>query len=506
MTTSNRPKRWSIGELFVNEKIELSFSELSVSGLCQDSRLVKQGDLFFALSGNRTNGMLHVDEALRKGAVGIVVDQAWRGNASNFSAPIIRIFDLYNKVSQIASTFYENPSKKIHTIATTGTNGKTSCCWLLSDLLTRLGKKSAYLGTLGCVIGSSRADGMSASEVIKTSLTTPDAITIQAILKNLSNAGVSSVALEASSHALAQRRIDAVSIDTAIFTNLSRDHLDYHGDMKSYGASKTLLFQKPELQTIIINADDDFSAVLERKIASHKEIYRYSLDNNKADIYCTSIELDPLGVTAEVVTPWGLGTIKSSLVGQFNLSNLLAVVAAAATKIPLFDVLGAIPLIKAPTGRMELINMESVPGVVVDYAHTPDALEKVLITLRAHSVGKLWVVFGCGGERDTGKRSKMGAIAERYTDRVVLTSDNPRGEPEDQIIAQIKRGMLGEAIIKTDRRDAIRHAIFSAASDDLVLIAGKGHEDFQHVASGQLPFSDQHQVRSALLDRQDGVR
>ena len=150
--------------------------------------------------------------------------------------------------------------------------------------------------------------------------------------------------------------------------------------------------------------------------------------------------------------------------------------------------------------------MESVPGVVVDYAHTPDALEKVLITLRAHSIGKLWVVFGCGGERDTGKRSKMGAIAERYTDRVVLTSDNPRGEPEHQIIAQIKRGMVGDAIIKTDRRDAIRHAIFSAASDDLVLIAGKGHEDFQDLADGQLPFSDQYQVRSALSDRQDGVR
>tara|TARA_S200000501_G_scaffold216162_1_gene202852 strand:+ start:4017 stop:5537 length:1521 start_codon:yes stop_codon:yes gene_type:complete len=506
VTTPCSSQGRTLGELFGNEKPESPHAQLFVSGLRQDSRLVKQGDLFFALSGKKTNGILHVDEALRNGAIAIVVDQAWRGDTSHFPIPVIRISDLESKVSRFASRFYGNPSDRIHTIAVTGTNGKTSCCWLLSDLLTRLGEKSAYLGTLGYGVGVSKDHGISASEIIKTSLTTPDAITIQTILNSLSYSGVSTVALEASSHALAQRRIDAVSVDTAIFTNLSRDHLDYHGDMDSYGASKTLLFQKTELQTVIINADDDFSKVLDSKVASDKRIYRYSLDNNKADIFCTSISLDRLGVTANVVTPWGQGTLKSSLVGQFNLSNLLAVVAAAAKRFPLSDVLRVIPLINAPSGRMELINMESVPGVVVDYAHTPDALEKVLITLRAHSIGKLWVVFGCGGERDIGKRSKMGAIAERYTDQVVLTSDNPRGEPEDQIIAQIKRGMLGNATIKTDRRDAIRHAIFSAASDDLVVIAGKGHEDFQHLATGQLPFSDQYQVRAALLDRQDGVR
>ena len=488
----------TLEELLGAAECPKSYRDLPLHGLCQDSRRVEPQDLFFALSGSKTSGLNFIDEAVSRGASAIAVDKSLFESIPYPPVPIIPVDNLRGSLSELASKFYRKPSERLHISAVTGTNGKTSCCWLLSDLVNRLGTKTGYIGTLG--YGTQAGGSNFHNSVQETNLTTPDPISLQKILSGFAEQGVEMVALEASSHALVQGRLDGIDINDAVFTNLSRDHLDYHLDMASYGEAKALLFKKSSVTVAVFNLDDAFSQTLMTATELDAEQITYSLDNPSADIYCRNIHLDVQGVRAHVFSPWGEGALISPLIGQFNLANLLSIIAIIGPRYPFSEVLSTLPLLKPPAGRMELINTEAKPSVIVDYAHTPDALEKVLITLRSHCRGKLWVVFGCGGERDIGKRSKMGAIAERYADFAVITNDNPRGEPEEAIISHIKMGMMGKVVVEMDRRSAIRHAISQASPNDLVLIAGKGHEEYQQLSDQTFAFSDQIQAKLALND------
>ena len=330
---------------------------------------------------------------------------------------------------------------------------------------------------------------------------------MQRILAELASKGAENIALEVSYHSLVQRRVAGLRINTAVFTNLSRDHLDYHGDLNAYAAAKSRLFAMQGLQHAVINFDDSVGRVILANLDKSIQAYSFSLDNSDADIYCSTIGLSPEGLRASVVTPWGQGQISSPLLGKFNLANLLAVIGAAGAQgYALADILREIPALRAVPGRMELVDASAQPAVVVDYAHTPDALEKALQALRVHCQGNLWVVFGCGGDRDTGKRAEMGEIARRCADKLVVTSDNPRTESPQQIIDHILQGTGRDVIVESDRRAAIRQAIFAADKNDVVLIAGKGHEDYQILGAQRLPFSDQTEARLALREMEAKAR
>ena len=336
-------------------------------------------------------------------------------------------------------------------------------------------------------------------------LTTPDAVAMQRILAELRDSGSRRVAIEASSHGLVQRRIAGLQIDTAIFTNLSRDHLDYHGDLNSYAAAKSRLFAMSGLKHAVINLDDNVGRLILANLDPAVDGITYSFENHTADIHCDRIELGASAITAELVTPWGRGRLTSPLLGKFNLANLLAVIGAAGMQgFKLDEILEAAAKLTAVPGRMEIVDPSARPLVVVDYAHTPDALDKALRTLRLQCSGKLWVVFGCGGDRDKGKRAEMGRVADQLADNIVVTSDNPRSEPPEQIIHQVLLGISRKVIAVADRRDAIRAAINAAAADDIVLIAGKGHEAYQIVAAKRLPFSDLAEARLALRQKKAG--
>ena len=311
--------------------------------------------------------------------------------------------------------------------------------------------------------------------------------------------------MEVSSHSLVQRRVAGLQIDTAVFTNLTRDHLDYHGNLNSYAAAKARLFAMAGLKNAVINIDDNVGRLILANLDPLVNGISYSVENHSADIHCDRISISASGIDAEVVTPWGRGRLNSSLLGKFNLANLLAVIGAAGMQgFALDKILQAAVSLTAVTGRMELVDTNARPAVVIDYAHTPDALEKALQALRNHCQGELWVVFGCGGDRDIGKRAEMGKVADHRADNIVVTSDNPRTESPEKIIDQVLLGITRDVSVVVDRRDAIRTAIKDAQPNDVILIAGKGHEDYQILGAQRLPFSDQAESRLALRSREGG--
>jgi UDP-N-acetylmuramoyl-L-alanyl-D-glutamate--2,6-diaminopimelate ligase len=497
---------------------------VGVEGISLDSRQVQPGDLFVAIKGTEVDGTAYIPQAIDRGAVAVLVEkdpQVARlidGLIDDGAAiPVLAVENLGEYVSDIAAVFYGQPSANIHLTGITGTNGKTTCSRLLAELMEVLsdsGSKqgsAAFVGTLG--YGMVRDTGYQAlhdaadkandqpSAITETGLTTPDAVAMQRILAELVSKGATDIAVEVSSHSLVQRRVAGLQFDTAIFTNLSRDHLDYHGDINAYAAAKSRLFAMRGLRNAVINIDDSVGRLILANLSPEIRGLSYSLENTEADIHCSTIGLSPEGLRASVVTPWGRGEISSPILGKFNLANLLAVIGAAgANGVDLADILRVIPVLRAVPGRMELVGASTEPAVVVDYAHTPDALEKALQALRVHCQGNLWVVFGCGGDRDRGKRAEMGEIAQRCADKVVVTSDNPRTESPDKIIEHILQGTSREVIVESDRRAAIRLAIGSADKNDVVLIAGKGHEDYQILGAQRLPFSDQSEARLALRD------
>jgi UDP-N-acetylmuramoyl-L-alanyl-D-glutamate--2,6-diaminopimelate ligase len=486
-------------------------ASILVRNLCLDTRQLKMGDAFIALAGIKVDGRNFIAKAIELGAAAILVeaDKNWQGIAWLGAVPVIAIDNLPSRVSEIAGHFFGEPSKKIQLIGITGTNGKTTCSLLAGQMLARLQKKSAVIGTIGYGLLDSSVIAPLAQQIsllTSTGLTTPDPITLQRILSELVSGGAASIAIEVSSHSLQQKRVAGLQFTSAIFTNLTQDHLDYHGDLQSYGNAKAQLLQMPQMQTAIINLDDDWASGLVKKAPANVKIISYSTEKI-ADVYTTTIELHAQGVRAHLHTPWGEADIDSPLLGQFNLSNLLAVITAlGAQGFTLEQLLPLIAQLEPAPGRMQLVTVDQAAQeiqVIVDYAHTPDALENTLNAIHQHKAGRVWTVFGCGGDRDKTKRQQMGKIAERLSDYVIVTNDNPRSEDPSSIAAEIVRGMNHPSgcLVIADRAQAIDFAVQQARAGDIVLIAGKGHEDYQIFATQTLPFSDSKHARLSLQRR-----
>ncbi|HFC53000.1 MAG TPA: UDP-N-acetylmuramoyl-L-alanyl-D-glutamate--2,6-diaminopimelate ligase [Gammaproteobacteria bacterium] len=468
-----------------------------IAGLELDSRRIQPGDLFLALHGGRTSGHEFIDQAIERGAAAVL----WEAPpASKIEIrrriPLVPVPDLRMRAGEVADRFYGSPSRELQVVGITGTNGKTSCCHFLAQALGD-DPPVGIIGTLGHGLPG---------ELEQSGNTTPDAVTVHSLLARFRERGARRAVMEVSSHALLQGRVQGVRFDTALFTNLSRDHLDYHGDMASYGAAKSRLFRMPGLRRAVINQDDRFGRELLESLPPGVERCGYSLHGAReggATVTAGSLHLSPGGIRMEVQTPWGGCVVESPLLGRFNASNLLGVLAVLL-------VLGVAPgeaaarlgELKPVPGRMESFRGEGMPLVVVDYAHTPQALEQILIALREHGE-RLWCVFGCGGERDRGKRPLMGAVAARHADHLVITDDNPRGEDPGSIVADILGGVPGyaDAVVCHDRAGAIESALRRASERDVVLVAGKGHERFQQVGGLKLPFSDREVVQEMLTRR-----
>ncbi len=476
--------------------------DCELSGITMDSRAVTPGAAFFALQGSREHGLRHLDEALANGAVALVHDGAepLPELPSQFTA--VAVHNLRKQLGKLAAGFYGTAANEPKVLAVTGTNGKTSCAVNIAQVSNRLQKRCAVVGTLGWGVPPDYQD---------TGLTTPDVFSMHRIVAQLRSDGCSMVAMEASSHALDQGRLDGLPVHTAVFTNLSRDHLDYHNSFEEYGQAKARLFQHPGLRHVVINDDDEYATKLRSAARFSGHILGYSLGSPSSELYATDISLSETGISANVHTPWGHGSLQLPLIGRFNLQNALAVLAAQCLQgFEFAQVLAALGELETVPGRMHLLNTKSWPRIIVDYAHTPDALAQVLQAVRGHCAGKLWLVFGCGGDRDRGKRPQMAQAAARYADHCVVTSDNPRTEDPDQIIADIMDGFSEQqrqekVLIHADRERAIQQAVGLANDGDWLVIAGKGHETYQLIGTEKKAFDDRRIAQGFLKQRQSRV-
>ncbi len=473
-----------------------ALNDVAVADLRLDSRQVCANDVFFALSSNDVINT-HVEQALRNGAAAIVIDGTHTDLVSTLKN-IIPIDNLSKKLGDIANGFYGMPSHVCKVVGITGTNGKTSCSHWLAQAWQQMAGNAGIIGTLGCglIADANRQE---------TGLTTPDIFSNHRLLAEMLKKNVQMVAMEVSSHALDQGRVDGVQFDTAIFTNLTRDHLDYHGDMQSYAAAKRKLFECAALQHAIVNHDDEYGKKLTSLLRNNgTHVLTYALDDKTSDLGVERCEVTGQGINASIRTPWGRGALQSKYPGGYNLLNVLAVVATlCAHGMSLQTVLEVVAQLQAVPGRTQIVSTESDDIlVVVDYAHTPDALEKVLLALREQTQKKLWCVFGCGGNRDHGKRPQMAAIAAKKSDQIIVTSDNPRDENPANIIADVVAGFSDKNYqVIENRAAAILHAVAHANAGDVVLLAGKGHENYQEVSGNRLPFSDIEQAHVALASR-----
>ena len=464
---------------------------IPVGGMCADSRNVEPGDAFIALRGARHDGLGHLAEVHARGAV-VVLAEAGRELPHGAPLPVVAVENLAERAGAIAARFYGDPSHALDVIGVTGTNGKTTTTQLIAQALSHAGAPCGVIGTLGSGFPGHLRD---------TSHTTPDAVTLQRLLAGFQREGARAVAMEVSSHALAQGRVDALRIDTGVFTNLTHDHLDFHGSIEAYGEAKAKLFRHPGLRHAVVNLDDPFGRRIHGALDGSIDRIGFTLGQGPADIRATDVEFRGDGIRARILARGGEGELHLPLIGRFNLENALAVIGALLVRgMPLDAVLGALASVLPVTGRMERIG--DVPMVVVDYAHTPDALEQSLRAVKAHCRGRLWCVFGCGGDRDRSKRPLMGRIAREHADEVVVTSDNPRSEDPLAIIDGICAGIPDPRVIREpDRRAAIFRAIREADPADCILIAGKGHENYQETNGVRAAFSDAVVARAALVAR-----
>jgi len=458
-----------------------------VSGLALDSRDVKPGDCFIALAGAREHGSRYAAAAAAAGAAAVLTEEI--DVLPRIRIPVLRIEKLRQHVGEMAARFYAHPARAMGVIAVTGTNGKTTVAHLCADALRALHGQCAYFGTLGY--------GMF-GELAPSANTTPNPLLLQRVLADMRTRGCAHVALEASSHALDQGRLNGLDIGVAIFTGLGHDHLDYHGTIAAYGEAKQRLFAHPGLHTAIINVDDAYAPVIHAAVAPGVKVLTFGTQA-AADLRAIALETDGSGSRLTVRTPAGDANFASALVGDFNVQNLLAALGALlALGTPQSQAVDALSVARPVRGRLELA--ATTPRVYVDYAHSPDSLARVLVTVRGLTAGRVICVFGCGGERDASKRPLMGAVAEREADRVIVTSDNPRSEVPAAIAAQIVAGMRAptDALIALDRAEAIGMALREAGPGDAVLIAGKGHETTQTTGAETAPFDDVAVVRRIL--------
>jgi UDP-N-acetylmuramoyl-L-alanyl-D-glutamate--2,6-diaminopimelate ligase len=505
--------------------------------LCADSRRLQRGDAFVAWPGRASDGRRFVAPALAAGAAACIVE-ADGAEAFGFDdARIAALPGLRAAAGALADAFFNAPSAGLDVVATTGTNGKTSTAWWVAQALTVLGRRCGLVGTLGvgepppafgegddrAVVGAAQADGVPPGLPLQpTGLTTPDPVTLHAALRRFVDAGLHACALEASSIGIEQQRLNAVAIDVALFTNFTQDHLDVHGSMEAYWAAKRRLFDWPGLRAAVLHVDDPAIEGLHAELAGGGlDLWSYAVAR-PARLRAQGVHYDRGGLAFQVVeqadarrgAPAGVARVRSRLIGDYNVGNLLGVLGVLrALGVPLADAAAALARLGPVPGRMQRVGAPgdaAVPAAVVDYAHTPDALAQVLQSLRALAVargGRLWVVFGCGGNRDAAKRPRMAAAAEALADHLVLTSDNPRDEAPQAILAQMVAGLQrpDAARVIEQRRIAIGHALAAAEPQDVVLVAGKGHETTQEIAGVKHPFSDVDEVTVALQRRVAGA-
>lgn len=467
----------------VLKKIEYNLSDIS-----NDSRHVKKNSIFLAYPGIHTDGRKYIAEALKKGAKAIVYEKKNFTWQQSWDASHYGINDLKNNEGEIAHIFFKKPSKELLTIGITGTNGKTTCAYWISEIQNLLGKKTGLIGTLG----------YGYKKLKPHVYTTPDAIFNHRILKEFKTEKIKSVVMEVSSHALSQGRVNGILFDVAVFTNLSRDHLDYHLNFKNYFDAKKKLFHFPSLKVAVINIDDAYGKKLKLSLVQNKtKVITYGIKNG--DIRASHIEYSLSSTTFQLITKKETYKVKAPIVGEFNVYNLLAVISGlVGSGLPIQKVIKQVSHISQVPGRMERLGTKLTPQVFIDYAHTPDALKKALRTLKDQTEGKLVCVFGCGGDRDKGKRKEMAEAASDLADTNFITSDNPRSESPKKIISEISRSMSGAYKIEIDRHKAIFKAIEQAKTQDIILIAGKGHETYQEINGVRYPFSDKKYVKKAL--------
>lgn len=491
----------------VQEKLTDIFPKLtSLKGLkgslCIDSRQVASGDIFIALNGTSHRGLDFIPQAIAAGA-GLVLLESDRDDLYQINQiPVVALNHLRHRLGHWLAEAGTLNVPGLHLIGVTGTNGKTSVTHYLAHMLDGLQQRAAVIGTVG--IGA-------LGQLQVATHTTPDLLQLHRLVSDLNQDGFQYLALEVSSHALDQQRTAGIPFEVGVFTNLSRDHLDYHGTMAAYGEAKSHLFTQYPICHAVMNADDDYCVELMRQIEASEQspmICRYSLADKTADLYCESCVANPQGFALTLGGRWGRFELQLPLLGRFNVANALA---SAATLLALGfnakDVMAQLAAVEPVAGRMQRVQIvpkqpqvsQPGPQVVVDYAHTPDALENALLAVREHIKGRLWCVFGCGGDRDAGKRPLMADVASRLADEVVVTSDNPRSEDPDHILAQIEHGLLKPATLsQVDRAEAIRQAVNLASPEDVILIAGKGHETYQEVKGVRHHFDDVEQAILAL--------
>ena len=480
----------SVLDIEVNEQI-------IITDLAIDSRKVTSGALFLAYAGTVADGRSFIEQAQTSGATAVLYESTNYELPRAIKIPAYAVDDLQAKIGVLADHFYQQPSSEMQVFGITGTNGKTTCCYLLAQGLSKLGLQTAMIGTLG--VGKIDA-------LANSGHTTPDPVAVHSLLAQWRDQGITQVCMEVSSHALDQGRVAGVKFFSALFTNLSHDHLDYHGDMQQYQLAKQRLFTDYQSELVITNADDAMGVML-IDIANSEFIASYGIQGG--DVCCEGLTMTKKGMTFLVVANQIEFEIETSLIGEINIPNLLLVVATLlALSVDVEKIKEIIKALQPAPGRMELFTSDGsatqlhAPNVVIDYAHTPDALEKALLSIRKHCQGQLWCVFGCGGDRDKAKRSVMGEVAARLADKIIVTNDNPRSELPESIVADINSGISNNDVSKVqvilDRGEAVYQSIKQGASSDWVLVAGKGHEITQHIGDEVLDFSDREQVERCL--------
>lgn len=486
----------TLARLLPEQSLPPEVSELAVEDLQLDSRRLARGDLFLAMAGERADGRSYIEQAISAGAAAVLTEDQKPWLDQRNSVPVIGVPGLRERTGELAGRFFGEPGRVLQVLAITGTNGKTSTAWFLRDALQTLSLESALLGTLGARCGD---------QTLETGHTTPDVISLHRWLCRFRDQGAQVLVMEASSHALAQNRLDGVAVQTGVFTNLSREHLDYHEDMDAYYRAKALLFRRPELELAVINADDDAGRRLLKDLPAGIQTLWFGQAAG-ADVRRTGFQPTENGMVLELGVAGATLTVELPLYGRFNADNVLAVAAVLAGQgHDTHEISSALAGVTPVPGRMEAVKTGAGPRVLVDYAHTPDALEKALTAAREHFRGRVICVTGAGGERDKAKRPAMAATAERFADRVVLTADNPRGESLDAILEAMQQGLQNpeEALVEPDRTDAVQAAVKVASEEDLVLITGKGHESWQEVRGEFVPMDDRELARAALTARGD---
>ena len=498
-----------LGALLEDPGRPREYPKCVVRSLRSDSREVGPGDLFFARAGRCFDGRTFIDAACESGAAAAAYEGEGELQRHPSGAWLVPVADLPASLGRAASRFYGHPSRALRVVGVTGTNGKTSVSHFVARAMGEVHGTSSRCTVLG-TLGHGSLDRLEPA-----SLTTPDSITVHRQLADMKRAGARQVVMEVSSHALDQGRVAGVRFNTAVFTNLSRDHLDYHRDMADYGRSKRRLFETEGLAFAVVNLDDAFGRSLLAKVPESVRLLCYRLAGSGAapelpdfrsrlEITGRLVHADASGLQVAIHTPWGEGVVRSPLLGRFNAENLLAALAVLLTlDVSLDGACRALSRVKPVAGRMQCLGGRGrAPLVVIDYAHTPDALEGALRAIREQTCGRVWCVFGCGGNRDPGKRPQMGAVASKLADSLVITDDNPRSEDGWRIIEDIRTGISDTSTVRVerDRRKALRFAVKHASSEDVVLVAGKGHETWQEAGGVRRPFSDEAEV-SRLLAR-----